>query len=251
MKLIAILRIKDQIDTIDECLSKLSTIADSIIVLDNGSTDGTMEVYGRYPKIIKILRTEGYDEGRDKIMLLEEAKKYSPDWVVWIDADEIFENNFTREVAEKYMQSGYERITFRMCNFWLGKERCICDGQYYLYNLHPQRSMWKNVPEAHFKNQKLHNGDIRGITGKTFLSPYRLKHYGYVDRQKMQEKLDRYLAEDTSGERDYRAFNNPNIPRKTYKFYEFKNDFLNTLYILYYKYTRNVLWYLERAKRKL
>ncbi len=45
MKLTAILRIKDQIATIDECMSKLSTIADEIVVVDNGSTDGTIERY--------------------------------------------------------------------------------------------------------------------------------------------------------------------------------------------------------------
>ena len=103
MKLIAILRIKDQILTIDECLSKLSTIADSIIILDNGSTDGTLKKYKNYPKVIDIIQTIGYDEGRDKIILLEEAKNASPDWILWIDGDEVFEDHFTREVAEKYM----------------------------------------------------------------------------------------------------------------------------------------------------
>lgn len=251
MKLTAILRIKDQILTIDDCMQKLSELVDEIIVVDNGSTDGTLERYIAYPKIVKILHTEGYNEGRDKILLLEEAKKSNPDWILWCDADEVFEDHFTREVAEKYMNSSLDRVTFRMCNFWLGKERCIYDGQYYLYNLHPQRSMWRNLPEAHFKDQKLHNGDIRGIEGKTYLSPYRIKHFGYVDRQKMQEKLDRYLLEDTSGIRDYKTFNDPNVPRRTYKFYEFKNKSLNTAYILWYKYMANVLWYLERIKRKI
>jgi glycosyltransferase involved in cell wall biosynthesis len=251
MKLIAILRIKDQVDVIDECLSKLSTLVDEIIVTDNGSTDGTLQRYSDYPKIISILKTEGYDEGRDKIMLLDEAKKRSPDWIIWTDADEVFEKHFTREVVEKYMRSGYNRIVFRMCNFWLGRERCIYDGQYYLYNLHPQRSMWRNVEGAYFKDQKLHNGDIRGVPGKSYLSPYRLKHFGYIDRAKMQEKLDRYLAEDTSGERDYKTFNNPNVYRKTYKFYEFESYWLNLSYIIFYKYICNLLWYVERFRRKL
>jgi glycosyltransferase involved in cell wall biosynthesis len=251
MKLVAILRIKDQIQTIDECMQKLSSIVDEILVVDNGSTDGTFERYKNYPKIIKIFKTEGYDEGRDKILLLEESKKLNPDWIMWLDADEIFEKHFNREVADEYMNSSYDRIMFRMCNFWLGKERCIYDGQYYLYNLHPQRSMWRNLPEAYFKDQKLHNGDIRGIKGPTHLSPYRVKHYGYIDRDKMQEKLDRYLKEDTSGTRDYRKFNDPNLPRKTYKFYEFDNATLNLIYIIFYKYICNLLWYLLRIKRKL
>ena len=117
MKLVSILRIKDQIQTIDECLTKLSELVDEIIVLDNCSTDGTFDVYKKYPKIIEILQTVGFDEGRDKIMLLDAAKKRSPDWIMWIDADEVFEKHFTRTIIESYMNSSYNRITFRMCNF--------------------------------------------------------------------------------------------------------------------------------------
>ncbi len=251
MKLSAILRIKDQISTIDECLSKISSIVDEIVVIDNGSTDGTLARYANYPKISKILHTQGYDEGRDKIMLLNEVKKSNPDWILWIDADEIFENHFTRAVAEKYMKSRYNRITFRMCNFWLSKEKFRYDKNYYLYNLHPQRSMWRNMESAYFKNQKLHNGDIRGVSGRSYLSPYRLKHYGYVDRAKMQEKLDRYLKEDPNGSRDYAGSIDPNAPSKTLRFREFKNEFANTFYIYSYKYVCNVLWIIERFRLKL
>ena len=251
MKLIGILRIKNQIKTIDECLSKLSSIVDELIILDNGSTDGTLEAYKKYPKIKKILYTEGYEEGKNKIMLLEEAKLRNPDWIIWIDADEVFEDHFTREVAEEYMNSKYSRITFRMCNFWLSKERCRFDEHYYLYNLHPQRSMWRNMPGTYFRDRKIHNGDIMGVTGKMFLSPYRIKHYGYVDRVDMQKKLDLYMETDKSGDRDYIRFINPNLPSKTYKYKEYKNKFWNYVYILFYKYLCNTLWFVERIRIKI
>ncbi len=251
MKLVGILRIKDQIKIIDACLSKLSQIVDELIIIDNGSTDGTLEAYKKYPKIVQILYTTGYDEGRDKIMLHEEAKKRNPDWIIWTDADEVFEDHFTREVVEGYMNSKYNRITFRMCNFWLSYERCRYDDQYYLYNLHPQRSMWRNEEGAYFRNRKLHNGDIMGVPGKTFVSPYRLKHYGYVDKKEMQMKLDRYLANDQGQDRDYIRFINPSFPSKTYKYREYKNQFINKAYILFYKYLCNILWLAERLRLKI
>lgn len=251
MKLVAILRVKDEIRAIHECLAKLSTLVDEIIMLDNGSTDGTLEALKSYPKVKKVIHSQGYDEGRDKIMLLNEAKQTKADWIIWIDGDEVFEKHFTREVIESYMHSKYNRITFRMCNFWLSKERCIYDGQYYLYNLHPQRSMWRNMESAYFRDRKLHNGDIMGVTGKTLLSPYRIKHFGYVDKQKMQEKFDRYLTEDKTGNRDYGIFNDPDIPRQTYKFIEFESQLLNLIYILGYKYLCDILWYIERLRLKI
>lgn len=251
MKLTAILRIKDQMLTIDDCMSKLSTFVDDIIVLDNGSTDGTLEAYRRHPKITQVLHTKEFDEGRDKIMLLEAAKKTGADWILWIDADEIFENHFTREVVEKYMRSKYDRITFRMCNFWLSKTRCRYDGEYYLYTLHPQRSMWRNVPSAYFKNQKIHNGDIMGISGKKFISPYRLKHYGYADKKKIEEKIQTYIKADPNSPRDYLKSIDPNAPRKTFLFIEFQNRFFNHIYILFWKYLCNTLWLVERARLKI
>src|SRR6185312_7243724 len=97
MKLTAVLRIKDQILTIDDCMTKLSELADDIIIVDGESTDGTVEAYKKYPKIKKVITLAGFDEGRDKNLLIEEARKLNPDWILWIDADEIFEKHFTRK----------------------------------------------------------------------------------------------------------------------------------------------------------
>jgi FkbM family methyltransferase len=251
MKLVAILRIKNQIQTIDECMEKLTELVDEIVVLDNGSTDGTSEAYKKYSKITKILNTVGFDEGRDKIMLLEEAKKTNPDWILWIDADEVFEKHLTREVLESYMRSKHNRIVFRMCNFWLSRERCRYDSEYYLYTLHPQRSMWRNVESAYFKNLVIHNGDIQGVPGKPFLSPYRIKHYGYVYKDKILEKMRIYSDADKDRGRDYKSTIDPELKFKSFKFHEYNNKFLNYIYIIFYKYILNVLWIAERMRLKI
>ena len=201
-------------------------------------------------KIKEILTTEGFNEGRDKILLLEAAKKRHPDWIFWCDADEVFEDNFTRAIAEQYMSSKYNRVTFRMCNFWLSRSRCRYDSEYYLYTLHPQRSMWRNMESAYFKNLVIHNGDIQGVPGEPYISPYRLKHYGYVDKKKIEEKLAIYRAADKSDKRDYDK-TSPDLPYKTFHFYEFKSKCGNFVYIIFYKYFLNLLWIVERARLKL
>jgi glycosyltransferase involved in cell wall biosynthesis len=250
MKITAILRIKDEILYGSRCLEKLSELVDDIIVLDNGSTDGTLEMYKKFPKIKKVLQTVGFDEGRDKCLLLEEAKKDNPDWILWTDADEVFENNFTRQDIDRYMSSGFNRIVFRMCNFWLSESHCRYDGEWYLYSLHPQRSMWRNLPETYFVNKKIHNGDIQGLSGKSFLSPFRLKHFGYSNRDKIKKKYETYIKEDTSGTRSYSNIN-PDAPAKTFYFREYKNQLANLFYIQFYKLLLNILWVIERLRLKI
>lgn len=250
MKLAAILRIKDQILTIDECLAKLSELSDEIIIVDNGSTDGTLETYQKYPKVRTVLRTEGFDEGRDKVMLLEEAKKSDPDWILWIDADEVFEKQFTRKAIEGYMHSTYNRIAFRMCNFWLDRVHCRYDGPYFVYTLHPQRSMWRNLPSAYFIDKKIHNGDIQGVPGPVYLSPYRIKHFGFIDVDKMRKKRDLYLKTDPHTSRNYLDLD-PDKPFKSFTFREFGSASLNFVYVLFYKYFCNLIWLFARIYYKL
>lgn len=251
MKLLAILRIKDEKLVIRECLTKLSELVDEIVILDNGSTDGTLDIYSEFNKIVKLIKTFGYHEGRDKCLLLKEAQKRKPDWIIWIDGDEIFEKNLTRKEIEKYMNSKHNRIKFRMCNFWLNKKNCRIDGNYYLYTLHPQRSMWRNTGVEYFKNAKMHNGDIRGVEGREYISPFRIKHFGYVDKDKIQRKFDTYKLEDKEDKRNYDELINPEYHGVIFRFKEFNNPAINLLYIISYKYICNLLWILLKIKRKI
>mgnify|MGYP001592806852 FL=1 len=250
MKLTAVLRVKDEILCIKECLSKLSTLTDEIIVLDNGSTDGTLEAIGEFNKVVKIIHTEGYHEGRDMCFLLEEAKKRNPDWILWMDGDEVFEQNFTRSAIDEYMKSKYSKILFKLCHFWLSKEYFRLDSFFFSYTMGPQRSMWRNVPSAYFSSKKMHHGDIRGIIGKTYISPYRIKHFGCIDRKKMREKYERYVAVDDTNERTYKLLN-PDAKVVKIKFVEFKNKLTNKIYILIYKYITDLIHQLILIKRFL
>ena len=252
MKLVAILRVKDEILVIEECLNKLSSLVDEIIILDNGSTDGSLDIYKSFPKIVKILNTVGFHEGRDKRILLQEAKTRNPDWITWIDGDEIFEKNLTRSVLEKYMNSSYNKVDFKLCHFWLNKKRIRIDGTYFAYTVGSQRSMWRNLSGTSFSNKNIHNGNIRGVYGKNYISPYRLKHYGCINREKLQEKYERCLREDQEGKRNYPKKNfDANASVITIKFLEFDNPKYNYIYIQFYKYITELIHHSILLQRKL
>ncbi len=240
MKLVAILRVKNEILYIRKCLERLSELVDEIIVLDNGSTDGTLDVYRDFRKLIQLLHTEGFDEGRDKIMLLEAAKKRDPDWILWLDGDEIFESSLTREILNNYMKSKYNRVFFRMCHFWLSEKYYRIDGKYFLYTLHPLKSMWKNVDVAYFREKNIHSGDIFGVPKPYYVSPYRIKHYGYADEEKMKKKYRLYNEIDKTMTRSYEHLN-PQVKTIRIPYFEFKSKIINTIFIYLYKYITSFL----------
>lgn len=248
MKLIGIMHVKDAIRTIEECLEKLSSLVDEIIIVDNGSTDGTLETYKKFSKIAKLLHTEGYHGGRDVRLLLEEAKKRNPDWIMLIDSDEIFEKHLTRGILEKYMRSTNDIISFRMYNFWLSKKKFRIDRDWLLYTLLAQRQMFRNLPGIYYQDIKVHYGPIQGISGPVYVSPYRIKHYGYVFREEVDRKIAMYR--DVDKEKDYATLD-PNMGHIMYaSFYEFKNKIINKMFIAFQHLLASLLTHGILLKRK-
>ncbi len=203
MKIVAMMRVKDAILTIHECLTNLSRLVDEIVIVDNGSTDGTLESYAQFPKIVDIAHTEGYDEGRDRALYLKMAKKRNPDWLLWIDSDEIFEQHANRKDLEKLMnRNDVNQISFRMYNFYFSKRQFRIDGTNRNYATWPQRSAWRNSEEAFFRNQKVHCGDVRGVDGRKVVSKIRIMHFTAVNQKQARQKAQIYASiKDPSAEK--------------------------------------------------
>jgi glycosyltransferase involved in cell wall biosynthesis len=50
-RIAAHLLVKDEDDIIEECINHISQYCDYIVVLDNGSTDGTYELCKKHPRV--------------------------------------------------------------------------------------------------------------------------------------------------------------------------------------------------------
>jgi len=99
MKLVAIAGIKNELDIIEAFVSHHARHFDKLIVLDDGSSDGTFEVLQQLRseyKDLVVLRqpTIGYRQQEKMTLLLRMAvNKFGADWVAPLDADEFIEPN--------------------------------------------------------------------------------------------------------------------------------------------------------------
>lgn len=241
-KLVAMVRVKDGILFVKEWLNVMEKLVDDIVVVDNGSTDGTLEILKAHSKVVAIESTIGFDEGRDKILVYEMARKRNPDWCIWLDIDEIFEKRLTRIDLERMMlKRDVNKYVFR--RFHLHKDLNHFEARFdkLLEQSVPSRTMWREHSTGYFRNIYIHNGDIQGITGKTKRSKFRLKHLGAVDKDYLTKKTKLYQKVD----KDLRNLDlyqkNLNQNLRTWPWYEYMDNklivnlqliFLNFIYFL-------------------
>lgn len=175
-----------------EWLACYERLADEIVALDNGSTDGTYELLCSHPKVVSVLSTEGYHEGRDKNLLYAEMRKRRPDWCLWVDVDELFEPDFTPAQLERMMNRRWvNRYAFRRFHF-VDREHFAGSWFRLNYTAWHDRVLWRESPEGYFQNVVIDSPNVKGIGGITWYSSFRLKHLGYINKGLVDKKAAIY-----------------------------------------------------------
>ncbi len=106
-KIVGLVQVKNEKIFIEQCLRALSCYTDAIVVLDDASTDETLDIIASLAKecaierIIEKKEWRGWDEPSNKNKLLKAARDIGGTHMIIIDADEMFtanclENNYLR-----------------------------------------------------------------------------------------------------------------------------------------------------------
>ena len=102
-KITGIYRVKNEARFIEKSLKSVTEICSEIIVMDNNSTDDTVEICSSFDKVTEIIKRKDLplDEVRDKNILYEHARKSDSDFILAVDGDEIFMPNASEILFEE------------------------------------------------------------------------------------------------------------------------------------------------------
>lgn len=225
-RLVAVYRVKNGAGTLPQSLAATRRFADAIVVLDDGSTDGTGDICKRHQAVSYYeYQSLDFDERRDRNRILELAARFDPDWVISIDADEVFEMD--RERAQRLMHlrdPHIQALGFHWYTFWdPGHTNFRSDGAFgrtngfRMYRWAPGLSIVLGTPEG------LHCGNIPQFPeGAHRFTNVRVRHLGYDTEEKRQAKFRFYRKVDKNpqeylvGSKDYAHLVSPTVTLRKY-----------------------------------
>ena len=181
---------------IEFVIRRAKSLFDHIIVLDTGSTDGSVETLKKLEKeeLIEFYRyVKERGAGRDANFLLEKANIYKPKWIVKLDHDEYYEDALydeldkIRNLPEKYGWVMSKRVTL-----WRDTGMYRVDGRYRWFN---EKTMfrWKEglsfPPDAVHHMERVPQEILK--KNKRYKTKARLVHLSQVDEERVKLQVQR------------------------------------------------------------
>lgn len=190
---------------LERCLTNCSDWADEIFIYDDGSTDGSHEVYWDYTDRRNVILGERNDfngEIAHKAELLKLALSSEPDWIGWIDGDDTLDRYLTenlQDMIEECERMECDGMEIRNLNLWKHPAYARMDS---MFNDCLKVNFWKNTGYLHYANQSpgLHRHQHPdGITNIAEVHNRHLLHYGFSDREWIIQKYLTYKSLGQSG----------------------------------------------------
>jgi len=109
----------DSMRTLELCLRPLLALADDLVVVDSGSTDGTLEYLASHA--VSPLQRPYDTHSAQMNYAIEQARH---DWVLWMDSDEYLDAETVANIQALLPRLEDPRVGYRITRHWqvLGKE---------------------------------------------------------------------------------------------------------------------------------
>lgn len=196
-----------------QVLDQRRAITDDLVICLNRATKDEERMclqYGAW--VYSDDREWGREQPRIKTDLLRRCGRLRPDWILPGDADELFEERFTRKEVESLASTGDIGFYFYIINLWND------EGHMRRYLNFWNIRFFRYAPEygLEFAKKNLHCGlapPVAYYYGSH--APFYVKHYGLMRREDREAKIARYEQYDPKaiwkGREYYEALKDPGV----------------------------------------
>jgi glycosyltransferase involved in cell wall biosynthesis len=206
-KIVGICQIFNELEkgNLERFVKHIEPLVDALVVYDDGSTDGSYEyMLKRTPHVIRGAKNDFVNEIAHKQILLAKALELSPDFILWLDADEVLTANATRtklnELCEYCVEKDLDGLDFHELNIWRSHSWRRLDSRYGDGRF---TRLWRVRPGMNFGEPEsgLHTRVVPPSIQKVEkISDVAVIHYGFSSKKQLAYK---YLVYRSHGQRGY------------------------------------------------
>ena len=207
-KNILITRIRNEEDIIEDFLSHVSSFCDAIVVFDDFSTDKTLELVRKNPKVVCIIKKNSWDSKKRTMQetlhrkaLNSVAKKlFLPKWIIYMDADERLIGDVRQDLMS-LDNSDIDFIRVPLFDAYMTPKDCldIQTGEKLLNRrlyFGPERRdiifIWSGKADAKFIMDDAREPLIESNKYRTL---FKCQHFGKaLSHKRWEEKCDYYIS---------------------------------------------------------
>ncbi len=191
---------------LERVLDHASRYIDSAVILDDASSDDTVEVCKKTLRGIPLTLVSNrepmfHNEVVLRRQLWDLAASTGPEWILILDADEIFEDRAVEEIRSLAAGTGFDVLSFRLYDMW--DENHYRDDDYWRAHRYYRPFMVRYLPGFRYewRETPLHCGRFpKNITElRTATSKLRVKHLGWIKPSDRLAKYRRYKDADPLG----------------------------------------------------
>ena len=204
-KIVCICQVYNELlkDNLKRFIKYLNPLVDDFVFYDDGSTDGSYEyLLDHTPHVIRGDENDFVNERKHKQLMLEKALRLNPDFILWLDADEILTAN-----AETRLQKlcGYceennlDGISLQEVNIWRSHSWKRVDSG---YNNGIFVRLWRVTPDLRYDSLEpgLHQKPYpSSITEIQTIWDVKVLHYGFSSKKRLAYKYLTYKAHGQQG----------------------------------------------------
>jgi hypothetical protein len=205
--IICLLPVRNERAHLPDVLLHLDGVCDGIILLDDGSVDGSYEAAESTKLLIKAqIENKGFfDDLTNRNLLLQLAYLFKAEWFFFMDADERFDLR-SCDLRKLSKNKNIDCVSFRRVHLWNKGDQYRKDLPEGVNGVMHRYRMFRNKGYMQIESEReIHFRPTPHMLNK-FRSSVLLLHYGLFDDLARRKKLDAYLPQDPDGKKQGFAY---------------------------------------------